>query len=287
MVLEVKGAVEVRPAGGTAGPARAMRMLYPGDRLKVGEQGEVRIMILKDNHRERVGPGTAVTVDRDGCKSTREKGVKREPPEKLKPVANGLRTLEQNGRGAVKIFRSDTTEPPRPTTLKDRPALSWPPVPKATGYTVQVLTAGTNRPVWTARTKETRLPYPRGEKPLRRGRSYVWRLLADLGEGETKKVSETKFAVASASDVADLEALAGLIKSKSPPDLLLAALAYHSYGAYEESLRLFEELARLVPTEAAYHAACAEYYEWAGRKEKAREAWERAKKLGYEVPKEE
>jgi Flp pilus assembly protein TadD len=58
-------------------------------------------------------------------------------------------------------------------------------------------------------------------------------------------------------------------------------LTFERERANHEALITYERLAKLSPHEAAFHAACAQLYERAGRPEDAKKAWAKAKELGY------
>ena len=65
MLVEVRGAVEL--LGGTK-QATANVLVFPGDRLRLGADAQVRLVVLSDLHQEWLAPGREVTVTRkEGC----------------------------------------------------------------------------------------------------------------------------------------------------------------------------------------------------------------------------
>src|SRR5262249_11785843 len=67
MLLEVRGAVELRPRKGAAKQAARNVLLFPGDRLSLGADGHVRLVVLSDLHQEWLPPGPPAPVGRKGC----------------------------------------------------------------------------------------------------------------------------------------------------------------------------------------------------------------------------
>jgi formylglycine-generating enzyme required for sulfatase activity/tRNA A-37 threonylcarbamoyl transferase component Bud32 len=67
MLLEVRGTVQLQATRDPNPRALPQTLLYSGDRLRLGEDGQVRLVILSDLHQERLRPGTEATVRRKGC----------------------------------------------------------------------------------------------------------------------------------------------------------------------------------------------------------------------------
>jgi hypothetical protein len=301
MVLAVKGAVTLQAKDGTNRPAKVMALLTVGERLSVAADGEATLIFLGDKHRERLKANARVMLTASGCSPA--EAVERQ--EAINPQSQvryeDVPRLAGGGKGAAVIFR-DPRLPKTPpvvtpmfgaTVLTDRPALSWQPVPGVTEYQVRLVSGrldtagGKEKRLWTARTKEPRLPYPPKEKPLRFGRVYSWSVSARK-DGEAERAErvlwESQFSVITEVEAAELARFRPLVAGDAPADLLLAALTYQEHGVYEEALALFERLAKLAPKEAPFQAALADYYERAGRREEAREALDRAKRLGSDGP---
>jgi hypothetical protein len=288
MVLTRQGDVTVRHGTGTRRLA-AMDLLRPDDRLTVPE-GEVLLVFLRDGHCERLGPRAEATVTGEGCRPA--DAVRREEKVKLTPAhLESLRDLARSGRAAVGVLRGDA--PPAPplvtplfgaTVLIDRPTLTWPEAEGADGYRVELLSGDSRRSLWKMTTKERRVEYG-GKAPLDRAKKYLWRVSALKGEDKTELVVDSKFQVATRSEVEKLATLPPLVKEGQTPALLLAAVAYEAHGVYDEALRLYEKLAEAHPREPNYPLALANYYERAGRPDKARAAREKARELRMETGK--
>jgi formylglycine-generating enzyme required for sulfatase activity len=67
MLLEVRGAVELRPRKGAAKQAARNALLFPGDRLNLAADAHVRLVVLSDLHQEWLAQGREATVGRQGC----------------------------------------------------------------------------------------------------------------------------------------------------------------------------------------------------------------------------
>jgi formylglycine-generating enzyme required for sulfatase activity len=64
MLLEVRGVVELRPRKGAVKPNV---LLFPGDRLSLAADAQVRLVVLSDLHQEWLAQGREATVGRQGC----------------------------------------------------------------------------------------------------------------------------------------------------------------------------------------------------------------------------
>ncbi len=67
MILEVRGTVELQSTRQPNQRVVPQAFLYSGDRLRLAADAQVQLVILSDLHKERLRPGTAVTVRRKGC----------------------------------------------------------------------------------------------------------------------------------------------------------------------------------------------------------------------------
>ncbi len=298
MVLAVKGEVLVQAGAGTKRPVKVMDLLAEGEKLSVPASGEAVLLVVGDKHRERVKPGSAVTLGAAGCMpAAAVERLAAVTPNSEVDYQNVAR-LSGSGRAAGAAVR-DPQLPKTPpvvtpmfgaAVLSDRPTLTWEAVEGATGYTVRLLPGqletltGKERPVWTMPSKGTRLSYPEKEKPLTRGRVYVWIVTAEK-DGAAKTAWQSQLFVVTKSQSAELEKLQPLVEGKDPAGWLLAALTYQEHTVYDEALAQFERLAKQTPKEVQFQAALADYYERAGRSKQAAEALERAKALGFVVPK--
>jgi formylglycine-generating enzyme required for sulfatase activity len=67
MLLEVGGTVRLQLARNPNQRAVPQALLYAGDRLSLGADGHVRVVVLSDLHQEWLRPGTEATIRRKGC----------------------------------------------------------------------------------------------------------------------------------------------------------------------------------------------------------------------------
>jgi tetratricopeptide (TPR) repeat protein len=284
MVLTTKGKVSFGSGQDKPHRVGAADLLRPGDRLEAADAGEAVLLFLADRHRERLKPGVRASISKKGC--TPADAVEVLPPSKLAPVqAESLRDLSGSSRGAVGILRGEPPPTPQVATpifgavvLTDRPALSWLPVEGADGYRVELRSGDGQRVLWRVTVKEPRLPYP--DKPaLRQGAKYLWRVSALLGEDKTKALVDSKFQVGTKGEINALAPLADLPTKADAAALLLAAVTYEAHGVYDKAIGLYEELARRVPDAPNFQEALANYYERAGRADKAKAAQKKAAEL--------
>jgi hypothetical protein len=289
MVLDVTNAATVQSGMNPAKRLAIMDLLYPGDQITTPSGSKVLVVFTADQHRAEVQPGMKATLTRD--RFTPETAAKRIDSNHSPIVAERLQELQRSGRGATAVLRSPAVKPsekviipiPDSTVLSDRPTLTWPKVDNAKNYRVELLAGGSGRLLWRREMlKENTLPFPKEEKELTRGRIYRWRVYAEDDKDDIHEVANTEFLVASKNQHDELQQLAPLIAQEAPvADLVLAALTFERERANHEALITYERLAKLSPHEAAFHAACAQLYERAGRPEDAKKAWAKAKELGY------
>jgi hypothetical protein len=68
MILEARGTVRLEPAREAKRQAVAHTLLYHDDRLVLSQGGDVRLVFLQDFHKERLRPGSTVSIRRRGCR---------------------------------------------------------------------------------------------------------------------------------------------------------------------------------------------------------------------------
>ena len=88
-----------------------------------------------------------------------------------------------------------------------------------------------------------------------------------LGKGV---VARGRFAVATQEQAADFESIRKLSRRPDVSDQLLAAMLFEAGGVYDESHRLFEDLARQLPAEPWVLLASARHLARLGKTEEAR-----------------
>jgi formylglycine-generating enzyme required for sulfatase activity len=67
MLLEVGGAVELRSRKGAVTQAARNVLLFPGDRLGLAADAQVRLVVLSDLHQEWLAQGSEAMIGRQGC----------------------------------------------------------------------------------------------------------------------------------------------------------------------------------------------------------------------------
>jgi formylglycine-generating enzyme required for sulfatase activity len=67
MILEMRGPVRLQSARDAGQQPAPQALLYAGDRLSVGADAQVRLVVLSDLHQEWLRPGRGATVRRKGC----------------------------------------------------------------------------------------------------------------------------------------------------------------------------------------------------------------------------
>jgi formylglycine-generating enzyme required for sulfatase activity len=67
MLLEVRGTVQLQSATGANRAAVPQTLVHLGDRLTLSADAQVQLVFLADFHKERLKPGSEVTVNEKGC----------------------------------------------------------------------------------------------------------------------------------------------------------------------------------------------------------------------------
>jgi len=80
MILEARGAIQLHAARGTNQQAVPQLLLFPGDRLKLGADAGVQLIVLSELHKERLNPACEVIIRRKGC----------EPPDAIRERAANI-----------------------------------------------------------------------------------------------------------------------------------------------------------------------------------------------------
>jgi formylglycine-generating enzyme required for sulfatase activity len=90
MILEAHGRVQLVSTRDAQQRPIPQALLYAGDRLSLGEDGRVRLVVLSDLHQEWLRPGREATVGRKGC----------EPADAItEPTDDVLMTFERLPKG--------------------------------------------------------------------------------------------------------------------------------------------------------------------------------------------
>jgi hypothetical protein len=294
LVDDVSGSAKVVRAAAEKGPAESpidkMRLVYlfPGDRVTVQPGGRVVVIFFADDHTEELGAGS-FTVDKSGCKSG-ESGAeltRSKPPDYLNSA------LAQDGWNAHKRGHQFVAGPvirggeinPRVVPIRgemvttDRPGFSWPKVPDAKEYAVELRAAGGRHLLWKAITNTNSLHYPSGAAPLARRRKYFWEVTVLRNDGTEARHTVSTFTFDQARDPQELAKVRQLATSDRPAQVMIALSAYDHNGMLSDALASCERLAKLVPEESRVWRTLANYYERAGRSEDAKTAIQNAERL--------
>jgi formylglycine-generating enzyme required for sulfatase activity len=104
MILEARGTVNLHAGRDPLRRAVPQTLLYAGDRLSLGADGHVRVIVLSDLHQEWLRPGREATVRREGC----------EPADAIAERTNDvMMTFVRLPKGTFYMGWDDRGQPPR------------------------------------------------------------------------------------------------------------------------------------------------------------------------------
>jgi hypothetical protein len=297
--LEIKGNVVIRDPGNYQRPAVTFGTVYADDRIVVGKGAQAMLAFRADGHVECITAASTLQVTSEGCRP--KSGVEQiAMPATQRAILSKL-SRGPNGivQGGVMVARAAAPRPRddespeneqaplampgqlRPilgsTVLIQKPTFSWPAVPKAEKYTLNVYDGG-NR-VWSAGTDTTRLEYS-GEKPLKSDSFHLWEVIATIG-GKPAHVGEGTFMTANDRQRDDAEALQKLLRKPDVPTLAVAALWYRQNDMIEEAIATFRQLAKLSRDPDVYRSLV-DLCDLAGLDDEARETEQKAEELEKE-----
>ncbi len=288
-ILELKGSVAIKTPEGKTRPAAVYGTVFENELLTVDNAAQVVLVFRHDGHSERLQVPTTFTAGSTGCEP--QSDVKKIVSEARRQmlVAKGLKRLPELAlAGAVSVPRSGPTEklPLRispiqgATLLTQRPVLRWPAVENALEYEVVVYNGKLRH--WSSTASKAEVNY---EGPaLKPSRTYRWEVVAKM-TGEVRRVGNGEFTIATGDQLAEAQEIKEVATGEDVAGLALAALSYERLGMFEEALAVYERLAKLAPDTSPFHAALADLYEKAGRREDSAQARTRAEKLGFEFQK--
>jgi hypothetical protein len=266
MVVDLKGKVSLRTAGGMAKSAEIGELLYPDERIAVPADGTAIVAVLGQGTRETLRSGTEATVGPEGCTPAEAVVSRARQPKAVAATMKGVRPAPGDARKAGVALRAGPAAPPAitpvfgATVATDRPALAWPPTEGARRYRVKLLADGSGRELWRSEVQAPRADFPTGKEALRRGNLFRW----EVTDQDFRPVASGRFAVATAAELMQLEELKQLADSGDRADRLSAVLAYRRLGAYAEARAACERLARETPSVQAYQAELADLTRMAG-----------------------
>jgi hypothetical protein len=293
-VLEAKGKATIVDPDNFDRPAAVFGILYADDRLTVDKDSSVILVFKADGHMERAAVAGTLKLTQNGCQpktSVEQMAMSEQNRTLVGKISKGPRGIVQGG-GAARAAApqdngpsNDSRRPPlappgrlRPipesTLLTIKPTFSWPAVPRAWKYTLNLYCLG-NR-VWSTTTETTQVKYP-GEPLLQPGATYSWDVTITL-DNKTNTICEGVFHTVTDQQRAEAEGLEKLIAKPEVPNLALAAMWYKQKGLVTEAIAAHQQLAKLSGDPAAYWAL-SELCWRAGREEDARNAEEKAAQL--------
>ncbi len=214
LVLSAQGTINLTQDAKPARRLGVMDLLRPGDHLAAAGDGQATLVFLSDGHRERLKGAVQVTVGEKECMPT--SAVERLDASHDLTGAHlaSLSELARSARAGVGVLRGEL--PPTPqavtpmygsTVLDTRPTLSWPAVPGADSYTVELFRGNVQHLVWRETTREDHLPYPEQRMPLHHAAKYLWRVTAHHGGESGKRIVTSKFLVATQTEADELAQL--------------------------------------------------------------------------------
>ena len=286
-VLEVKGKATIVDPDDFHRPAAGFGVLYAGDQLTVDKDSSVVLVFKADGHVERAVAGT-LKLTASGCEpktGVEQVAMSEQNKALVGRISKGPRGIIQGGvvvagsrppgsrsvnpakenDFAVLASNGQLRPIPESTVLTLKPNFSWPPVPKAGKYTLNLSHVG-NR-VWSTTIDATQVNYP-GEPLLKSGAMYSWDVTTILNN-MTTTICAGVFHTASDQQRADAEALEKLIANPDIPNLALAAMWYKQNGLVTEAIAAHQQLAKLNGDPAVYWAL-SELCWQAGRDEELR-----------------
>jgi hypothetical protein len=292
-VLEVKGKATIVDPENFSRPVAVFGILYADDQLTVDKDSSVVLVFRSDGHVERAAVAGALKVTQDGCQpktSVEQVAMPEQNRALVGKISKGPRGIVQGGvvvaRGGpptnspnendVSVLAAPERLRPIPesTLLTIKPAFSWPAVPRAGKYTLNLYLS--SKRIWSTTSDATQVTYS-GEPLLKPGTMYSWDVTTTLNN-KTVTICEGVFHTATDQQRADAEALEQLIAKPEIPNLALAALWYRQHGLVMEAVAIHQQLAKLSNDPAVYWAL-SELCWQAGRFEDARGAEEKAAAL--------
>lgn len=267
-------------------PLKTFDRLRPGDIVTAGPKDTVTVYYPDDGHKEILQAKASIVV---GPQRSMTSGQVRVVEYTLKAEnQKALREAISAGKigGTVQrdVRRAEPVVAPLNDAIvvTDRPALAWPADPNAVSYRVTLQTAGSGRTVWAVETKNTRLPFPENETPLKRSLKYTWGVTSILANKNQKThLKGRSFTVGTPGMAQQAEAWKVLAESADADDQLLAAVGYEHLGLLDELYPLYAKITKSVTNDPKLWAIQANYADKAGLKQEAAEAMARARELGW------
>jgi hypothetical protein len=285
LILSTRGEILIRkPTESTPRKAAPRDFLWRGDRLTIPADGQAVLVFPEPGVREEVKGGAEITTDAKGVRpATAVVSRVSLPPS----VVDGLRDLRpppDGSRAGVVVFRSAGRARAAPAVApivgslvaSDRPEFAWTKADRVSSYWVRLSVDGSDRELWRVEATTNRLPFPKDQPALKRGRSYVW----TVTDPDRRQIVAGRFNVADDDEVRLLdEAVALAKKSDDASNVLAAQLVLEALGAIDRAIPVGERLSRLAPKEPSHLDSLADLYTRAGRPEEAAAARSKAEQI--------
>jgi hypothetical protein len=284
IILSTRGEVQIRKAAdATMRKAAARDFLWRGDRLIVPADGKAVLVFPDPGVREQLKPGVEITIEAKGVRPAAAVASRTELPPSVVDGLRDIRPPPGGSRAGVVVFRSGDQDGPSPAVTPivgglvagDRPEFAWMQADRVNSYWVRLAVAGSDRELWRREATRNRLPFPKDQPALKRGRSYVW----TVTDPDGRRIVSGRFAVADEDEVRVLGEAEALAKSGDASDLLAAQLVLEALGAIDRAISVCEKLTSLVPNERSHLESLADLYARAGRAGEAASARSKAEQV--------
>lgn len=263
------------------------------DDLKIAEGGKLKLHIKQSRDIQEISAAGTWRVTMDGVPPGPGVTTSRPPERERILLTNALDQVKDEGIAGAVVLRS-VERPDLPAiapiygtaVMTNEPTLSWSAVPQAKDYSVTVSSRRkrgaevTDTTFWSHTTKEAQLTCD-GARELQPGQTYGWVVRANLENGSTSVLPEGEFKVARERQRKQAEEFASLAKSEDAAILTVAAYGLVQLEAYEDALRAFERLTKMIPDNCDFQAELSKVLSRAGRSKESKQAMARATELGY------
>ena len=284
----VNGNVTVRDAKGATRSAQVFGSVGTDETLVLADGASVSLAWLSDSRLERISKPGETKITSAGVEPAGNAALISVPQKHRKLVASGVRALPSISPGAATIARSSEDKPVFPkitpisgsTVLEATPTFSWPELEGAEKYRLRVLLNVDE--IWSTEVAKPPVMYA-GDEELLAGIDYRWEVTAIAAGKPAKSLVSAQFSIATSSQLQEVKDLQELADSQKDEVAVLAlvAMRYEQHRLIAEATKIYEQLAKLSPETAAFHAALVDLYKRAGRSEDAKKSQAIAEKLGF------
>ena len=279
VLVQVEGAVQVQPAGGSPQDAAVGGRLSVGDQVLPGQNGRA-VVVFRTGATQVVTEATTIEAATGGA----EGDMFSRTVQVLAQAATSDARSQPNRQGMIRPIPGEPVliGPRNEITVMDpRPTFTWHSVPNATGYTIQIRKPG-SRPVRYETGADTTWTLPMTVPALSHGDTYWW-TVAPKESGRATR--ETQFQVI---DMEGYQGVTSSIQAISAAGLdptgdgaFLAVVIYRDAGLLYDAAGLLGFLqdsgASLSQDVLLLHG---EILDALGQLDAAREAFDRADEMG-------